>query len=295
MAIKRQLLIDIELINTLKLITQAYQEISVMRMKEMKIWVLAARQFLDALSEVFYDVRSSYNKQITAVLAKKKKQRDLVRSQEAKELTVLISASSKLYGDIVDKVFRNFLASLNKADTDILIIGKLGKRLFDEVNLKRKYLYFEIPESEVTVDDLKPIIFNLVKYNKINVYYGRYDSVITQHAEVSNITGDEPFKLAPDSSSKSANQSNVRFIFEPNLEKILEFFQTQVFSALFKQTVHEAHLAHLASRVKAMEEAINNIEATRIKLDMEKRRMVRTLENRKILERISGISLWSTH
>lgn len=262
-----------------------------MRMKKMRVWVLAARQFLTELSDVFYDVRSNYQRQIEELLAKKKQQQ-LIPKQQSKELSVFVSANSKLYGDIIDRVFEKFAASIKEKPTDVMIIGKLGKSLYEQAGLSHQYLYFEVPDSEVKVEDLKPIIFNLLKYNKINVYYGEFENVITQNPTVANITGDDPFKLVG-GKQRDKKETNIKYLFEPSLEKILDFFQTQVFSSLFKQTMHEAHLAHFASRIRAMEEAINNIDGARVKLNSERKRLQRTIENRKVLERIAGLSLWS--
>jgi len=87
-------------------------------------------------------------------------------------------------------------------------------------------------------------------------------------------------------------QKEYDFIFEPSLEKLLNFFETQVFSSLFKQTVTEAELARLASRIKAMEQAIVFITTRMENLSSAQRRAKRNLENRKQLERVAGISLW---
>jgi F0F1-type ATP synthase gamma subunit len=57
-----------------------------------------------------------------------------------------------------------------------------------------------------------------------------------------------------------------RFIFEPTLEKIFHFFETQIMANLFSQTLLENQLARHASRVNAMEEALGHIEEESKKL-----------------------------
>ncbi len=79
------------------------------------------------------------------------------------------------------------------------------------------------------------------------------------------------------------------YFFEPSLRKILEFFETSVFTSLFTQTVHEAELARLASRIKAMEEALGNIEKTEGQLNAEMRRIDKALQNKRQLDTISKI------
>ena len=73
---------------------------------------------------------------------------------------------------------------------------------------------------------------------------------------------------------------------------MLGFFEAQVFNALFSQTVHELYLARLASRLKAMERGLGQIEIMEKRLYLEKRKAKRSLENKKQTEKFAGIALW---
>jgi F0F1-type ATP synthase gamma subunit len=291
---------DIDLNQSLSMLMQAFQEISVMKMQKARLSVLNSRQFLEKLTEVFYDVKESYRKQIVA-LAKKKKKKDLAEfsalDKNNKTISVLLSANTKLYGDIINKVFSLYKESVMKDNSDLLIIGRLGKELFDESGINKQYLYFEIPDNDVTVDDIKSIVYHLVNYKRINVYYGQFENVVNQKPIVANITGDRQ-RLGNDKSffySQTASGGSVSqrwFLFEPTLKKILQFFETQVFSSLFRQTVSETQLARYGSRITAMEEALTHIESQAKNLYTEKNRLKHFTENKKQLEVMSGISLW---
>jgi len=54
----------IEMVDTIKTIAEAYQEISVLRMQKIRSSVLYTRQYLDELSELFYDVKEAYKYQM---------------------------------------------------------------------------------------------------------------------------------------------------------------------------------------------------------------------------------------
>src|SRR3990167_766801 len=95
----------------------------------------------------------------------------LLMGKNEKTVDVLLSANNKLYGDILNKVFYKFIEETRNKNTDLVIIGRLGKEMYDDLGLKKTYIYFEIPDTDLTVSDLKPVINNIIKYSKINVFF----------------------------------------------------------------------------------------------------------------------------
>ncbi len=283
------LLEEINLVKSFKSLALAYEEISAIKMQRTRGLVLQNRDFLSELSEVFRDVRASYKKQIERLLKNKTHKQSVSSAfvKNGKHVAVLLSSNSKLYGDIVSRVVTMFLDHIRTHDVDIVIIGKLGKDLFDVANVGKPYTYFDIPDSQVQLEDLKPIVTKLFEYEKVTVFYGKFLNVFTQSPAVSDITGEE----AADQQTY-IKQNPFSFIFEPSLEKILLFFQTQIITSLFKQTVHESQLARHASRIKAMDSTIERINSKIASLDLAKKRMKRHSINKKQLETMSGMLLW---
>lgn len=288
----KQLSEDIEFLSTLRTLCLSYEEISVMKMQKIRGLVLSTRSFFTKLSDVYFNVKSSYKDKIQAIMKKKKitDPSKLVRGDKnGKSVAVLLSANTKLHGSIVDEVFALFTSYINQNPSDLIIIGRLGRELYEKLPKSsggKKYLYFEIPDMEVNLEDIKSVVYHLLQYEKITVFYGEYSTMMEQIPKMASITGDT--KDVP------SHENNQKFIFEPKLETILSFFETQIFSSLFKQTVHETQLARFASRIKAMESAIERIEGGQKSLYNEKRRLLRLLENNTQLERLSGMSLWNT-
>ncbi len=276
---------DIDLVNTLKTVTQVYQEIAVMKMQRVRGSVLVTRDYLEKLSDIFRDVKRSYNHELEMIV--KKKTTEKKEGSIQKTVSILLAPNTKLYGEIVYKVYKLFVDDIKKTDTSITIIGKLGKDLFENEHLDRPYTYFEISDAEIRMDDLKAIVAHIEEFDKINVYFPRFESIVKQNATTTNVSGDDPLKQGEALSYRERS-----YLFEPNLEKILNFFKTQMISSLFKQTVHESQLARFASRIKAMEEALDNINVRSNQLYSEERKIKKLVENKKQIERISGISLW---
>lgn len=278
---------DLELIGTLKMLAEAYEEISVLKMQKVRGSVLTTRDFLDGLSSVFVDVKRNYGSRIQKLIDKKKYSPQTTfstRNHNGKVLSVFLSANSKFYGDIVSRIFDVFIADIQKKDSDILIIGKMGKELMEGSRFKKDYEYLDLPDGEVEVTELQPVVDMLVQYEKVDVYYGRFSNMVNQIPTMTNVSGQNILDTK-DTSSESV----VQYAFEPSLEQILDFFENQVFVSLFKQTVNEAELARLASRIRAMEEALGNIEKLEPQIKREGRIYKRSLQNKKQLEVMTSV------
>lgn len=287
---QRRIVEELDLVQNIRNLAQAYEEISISRMNRIRGSVLKIRSFLSELGEVYYEVKNNYVVQIQELMKRKKQTGAVTFSlfkKNGKSVSVLVTANSKLYGDIFPKVFSLFIKSINKKTSDIVIIGKLGRDFMDQQNLGINYQYYEIPDEKITELDLKPIIATLLDYQKVTVYYGKFQNVLNQNPTASLISGEEA--IQEDTAPRKKNLS----IFEPELEKILQFFETQIFTSFFNQTVHESQLARYASRMRAMGETLDKITDKLQELELAQKRVHRKLTNRKQMETLAGINLWS--
>lgn len=289
---------EIDTVESFKLLAQAYEEISVIKMQGVRSLVLKTRDFLEGISDVFYDVKTSYRNQIVNLL-KKEAKHDFTTlttfQKNGRTAVVLLSANTKLYGDIVPRTFQMFLDSVANTTDDVVIVGKLGRELFEEREdlsagrqEKRAYTYFEIPDAKIEAEDLKPIVTHIFPYEQVTVYYGKFVNVINQTPTAASISGGKTYTTEEEDQPKT----NTKFLFEPTLDKVLHFFESQIFGALFKQTVHESQLARHASRIRAMEEALENIQDRIVGLHNQQRKLRRLQAGKKQIQALSGISLW---
>jgi len=253
----------------------SYEQISMMRMNAIKKGVLTTRDFYKDVSDVYYKVKKVYKKQMVGLEKKR-------AEKQSKKVSVLLSADNKLYGDILQKVFREFVSAIQKEETDIIIVGSLGKSMFDAEGINRPYTYITLPhaDNELTLEDLKEVIAQLAPYGVIDVYLGKYESYVNQKPVHLNITGDALFGEEPVVEDPSY------YYFEPSLEKIMSFFETQMVSALLKQSVFEGQLARYASRIGSMEEALQAIKKEGLVKEMQKRKLITQDRDRKQNERI---------
>jgi ATP synthase F1 gamma subunit len=295
MAQKKLIVEELEALNSLKDLAESYEEIAAIEMQKIRDSVLKTRAFLIDISDVFVDLKSSYTREVNDLIARRKKGDKTILPilrKIDKTLMVYLSSNGKLYGPVTQKTFKLFTESLKKTDpntTDIVIIGNAGKELYENAKISKPYEYIEIPDTKVDIGHIKKLMQKFLQYEKVYVYYGKFGNLVSQSPISTSITGEDIFEtenLVP-------VPREDRFIFEPTLEKIFHFFETQIMTNLFSQTLLENQLARDVSRVNAMEEALLNIEEESKKLSRLGLRLKHSLQNKKQLETISGIFLWS--
>lgn len=286
---RKQIENSIKLITSLKRLATAYEQISVTKMQRARGGVLSSRSYLEELTKVFNQVKSNYNEQVQKLLVKKHHDGSVTYStlnKNGQSIAILLSTNSKLHGDIGRKVFRQFVDNLKAHNPDIYIIGKVGKELFDAAGVEKEYKYIDFPDLTSEREFLVPISEVLEQYENVTVYYGKFVNVLTQSASATNISGTPPI------GNVDYQPTSVHFYFEPSLETVLQFFESQIFASLLKQTLHESALSNDASRIQQMELALENIEDSSLKLINAKRKIKKRVDNAKQIQRLLGRRLW---
>jgi ATP synthase F1 gamma subunit len=288
---KKLILEELEALKTIKDLAQSYEEIAIVKMQQIRDSVLKTRDFLADISDVYVDLKASYNREVKDLMEKiKKGDKGLLPTlkKNKKTLMVYLASNGGLYGAVTQKTFRLFMQELNKTKpetTDIVIIGSSGRTAYDNAGNGRPYDYFEIPDTTVEVKHIKGLMMKFLQYEKVNVFYGKFGNVVKQNPIESSISGEDIFETE----TLSQVPRDDRFIFEPSLQKIYHFFETQIMANLFSQTLLENQLARHASRVNAMEEALGHIEEETKKLNAQKVRAKHLMDNKKQLETVSGV------
>jgi ATP synthase F1 gamma subunit len=291
MAQKKLIQEDLEALNSVKELAESYEEIAVIRMQRIKDSVLRTREFLVSISDIYVDLKSSYNMEVKDLIKRMKKREKTLLiglQKNGKTLLVYLSSNGRLYGSVTQKTYHLFIEDLKKpenANSDIVIIGSAGKEMFEGSSERRAYTYFEIPDTKVEISHIKQLMQKFLEYEKVYVYYGKFGNVVKQSPIATSITGEEIFETEVPEITKRED----KFIFEPTLEKIFHFFETQIMANLFSQTLLENQLARHASRVNSMESALVNIEEETKKLNRLTTRLKHLAQNKKQIETISGV------
>ena len=287
MVTRREVLEEFNRVSTFKNILETYEEIAASRMQNARTSVLAGRSFIDELNYIFQQVKSSYRDDVLKRMHIKKikdPSKLTFIERNGKTLFLLLSSNTGLYGDIVRKTFNLFLDLMKKEKADAAIVGRVGLEYLKNSGSKIPYSFFNMPDSSVNNEDLKKIIAHIITYEKVFIVYGRFENVITQEQIVTSISGD-PLP-------QSASGTQVKYFFEPSLDKIMKFFEAEIFASLFEQTVFESQLAKFASRMTSLELRVENIRDILKVIAFEKEKVRHRIMNKKQLETFSSMALW---
>jgi len=296
MAQKKQIKEEIITNTNLRLLTRSFQDHALGQMNAARYSVLNSREFTGELSEVFLDVKTSYK---NSVLNQSMKN---VTKKNGRDAWVLLTANKKLYGDLLPRICRLFAERVKSGysdNIDLIVVGKQGKKYMDDINLNVPYKYYELPETNVSLEVLKKLLEDLFPYENVIAYYGKFKTLMSQDPVESNLAGgvkSNKEQLLKDNNSMIKSGINTKkhnFLFEPGFEEIFTFFESQIFSHIFNQVVQEAQLAKFASRINAMEEAQTNIDK-RLSVLNRRDKLLRNIEiNKKQQELLSGRALWA--
>lgn len=261
----------------------AYEEISAISMRKVKKTILERREFMQGLNEAFAYIAYAY-KLYRASL--KGKARTNIINTNNKTISILLSSNTGLYGDIIRETFELFEAEVRKIDTDIAIVGRVGKKYYDLSTLKKPYEYFDMPDTGIDEAMIKKLLDYVVNYAEVMVYHGVFKSILIQQATTTAVSG-EVMKI-----EKSLDVSSTRFLFEPSIEDVAEHFEKQIASLILEQTLFESGLSKFASRMISLDKAAENIGMKLHYLDFNLRKSKHRKINENIQAGIFGGILW---
>lgn len=243
-------------LKSFKGVTSAYSQIASIRMKKIRLEVLEDREYINSITEVFDEVRRSFAYEIK-MLSRTKHKRDNTKitmlSHNGRNVLVLLASKAGLYGEIVDKTYRKFVSDVQKNLGEVTLVGRQALLRFQADFPHTPYTFYDVPDHAIKESEIKKIMSHIVPYERITVYYGKFVSLIEQLPEVLQISSTIEIE------DKEGTHKSL-YIFEPDLEKILKFFELEIFISLFGQTIRESELAKQASRAYAMEKAGNEIK-----------------------------------
>ncbi len=243
-------------------IAQTYQEVSALRMRRIKNYVLKNRDFLSGLAHVFARVRVSYEEGLKHFLESKgikapKEQQDYISRmnfsvKNGRDALVLISANTGLYGDIIRRVFEYFVKHLDDK-SDPVIVGKIGRVLFEQRFPDREFKYYELSDSEPAPVVVNRLIKDLNSYEHVIVFHGKFKDILQQEPSQTSVAGDRL------SLEVREDLKKINCIFEPTLEEVFQFFETEIKKTLFEQSLYEASLSKFTSRMVSLDSASSNV------------------------------------
>lgn len=247
-----------ETVKTIKDLLQIYQEIATLKMKQIRERVLMSRRFFREILEVYKEVKSAY-------WPKKEK-------KKKPEVLVFLSADEFLYGNLILNIWEKLSATLEKNNSDLVIVGKVGQYFFQKSNFKNKTFLFEEKDFSQIVNFLK-------NYERILVFFGKYEGGLIQRPMMEEIV------TRPKTEKETLKRE---YEFEPSVEKVLDFFEEEMVAVLFNITLLEHQLARYAARMIALSEAVEKAKKLEEKLQKKEIKIKRELLTKSQIERFNS-------
>jgi len=281
MAVLKEIKENLRVISSIETITRVYQEIASLRMNKIRQRVLNNREFIEELSRVYGLAKKSY---IVSPKKERVGKKESFIKRRGKRVAVFLSCNERFYGTLILDIWRELLNYLAEKKAVLVVAGRMGKYLAESSGFGHKMFYFELDDEKPEKERVKGIIEFIKNYEEIIIFHGRFSTILFQQVAQSNISGGIPLE------KELAEVKS--YLFEPSPEAVLEFFETELMSAFFNQTILEHRLSRYATRVVAMYRATENAKERKRKLKIEQKKLERQLLNRKQIELFSSSQLW---
>lgn len=277
---------DLEIISTIGLIANVYQETAHLKMVEIRQNVLKTREFLNELTRIYNFIKKSYFSSQKQTNKKGVREKSSFIAKKQKGVLIFLSVNEIFYGTLILDIWKKIQEYLKKNKNDLVVVGRIGKYLAEGSGLGHKMMYFELNDENPEKETIKNIVELIKNYEKITVFHGKFETVIEQNPAMIDISGGVFLEEEIEGVKK--------YLFEPSPEAVLGFFETEIVSALFNQTILEHRLARYAARMMSMYQATENAKKMKKGLEETERNLKWQTEDKKQLETFSSFKFWQT-
>lgn len=245
----RQIIADKSYYSIMESLTQTYTEIASSRAQKIRRSVLLNRDFLNEIAEIYQQIKTNYREVLTKIQSTGE-----IKKKNGKVALVLVTTTSGFYGDLNSKIFDYFSTWVDRypPGTELFVLGNKGKTLLEERYPGKPYRM--LPFSDDTFDRnlFQNLITALVDYSEVLVFYGQFKSLANQEATMNSLTGT--------TIQTAAGGKKLYYLFEPSIGSIVNFFETEIFTSIFLQTIYESLLAKYAARIDSLDKSSEKIK-----------------------------------
>jgi len=215
-------------------LASAFTEISAAKIGVIKRRFEKNQSFFEEVSNLYRLVKSSSN---------------LPTTVSKKVLAIAMTTNHRFYGVINLEVMKKFLREAKEQNITRMVVGKIGISHLQSIDFKEPIEKIVLDKDVPKIEDFKKLLETAKKYQKVLLFYPQFRTIYTQTPAVTDIA------YSPTPAAQTTTEENFRFIFEPELPKIVEFFETQIRTILLQRVLLEVELSMTASRLQAMSRA----------------------------------------
>jgi ATP synthase F1 gamma subunit len=224
---------------TAEFVTTMLRDISATKLQSIRVLFDANLAYFKELHELMALVQSYAGETKPSSGEQKKPQR----------VYVALTSNKRFYGTLNHEIIHMLEASLVKDNgADCLVIGQTGRQIIEIAPLSKTPQLYACAKDEPTEKELFEIVSSLSSYQEIFIIHPTFINSFQQHA----LTTDMTHVLKK---TTSLHKRSIDYIFEPDIPKIILFFQTQIRLVLFTRVMLETRLALTGARLMKMQRA----------------------------------------
>lgn len=262
---------------TIEMLTNAFEGLASMRISQIKDQVEQSQRFFEELWNMYSQIRVD-----NLFRFGRHRSDDMIR----KQLYIAITAEGGFSGDIDQRLIRQMLDTYNPDKQDIVIIGHHGAVQLQQAGIKYKK-YFKLPMQDHDIN-VTPLVKEVRQYESAVVYYQTYESLMNQ--SIKRIDLSEAVKIAGQGVVKRGDvitESN--YIFEPSNFAVAAHLERSIVDITLSQVILTSKLAQYASRFRAMRMANDKASDEGAALDLAYNRAKRSISDERLKEIINGL------
>lgn len=257
---------------SLELVTEALGEVSALELKD-------TRESIQHTSLFFQEITQVYN--AVQLMAEKKRMLQNITSQKnGKTVSLLLTSNSQFHGGLDTELTKFYVNNSSKYPTDRIVIGNSGINYLKSVKYNTPFESIVFAKDKPSSEELSEVVKKIHSYSRVLVYHSKFVSVLSQQPSISDLSALEV---------KGDSTKAIDYILEPELEKMLLFFEGQILQSLIESLFQDGELAKTAARMVAMDSA--QLAAERI-IEQERAQLLRvkkSIQNIRILETYSQV------
>ena len=210
-------------------------------------------------------------------------------STSTRKLSVAFTSNQRFFGSINNEIMNYLLQNSKRYQTERFVIGTTGINYLRAINFKEKFNTLQFAQDTPDQKEIEEFLNITVNFGQVTIYYPRFVSFLKQEVGSVNLTR----KIPPvGEKEKEKLKEEINLIFEPELSKMIKFFDTEVRSILFKRVLLETNLARTAARLLSMSQAEERTDYEIKAKKSELKKVIRSHTNTKLLDTFSGIKKW---
>jgi ATP synthase F1 gamma subunit len=218
-------------------------------------------------------------------------------------MAIAMTTNHRFYGVINLEVMKKFLSEtkdpVRKSSNGVkrMVVGKIGISYLRSIDFEEPLEKMVLDEDVPKTEDLKELLETASHYQKVLLFYPQFKTVYTQTPAVADIAY-SPARLAssdsmaggPTPATQKEIQESPQLVFEPELPKIVEFFETQIRTILLQRVLLEMELSVTASRLQAMSRAKEHAQEVLHQRREQLTKKIHSQINARLLESLGRVS-----